>query len=123
MAGGQSEFTVRSNGTSLVIHIPKKYWGLQNGQKYRMVVWPASAPENFLPYSCNTSIGPRAKDRCYIVVPSVFGFSVGDRIIVWVGDLEDWGNEALPHGRGRTQEEREADLERAEGLLFGHSGE
>lgn len=117
MAGGRCTATVKTNGRSTVAYVPRKYWGLEGGKTYRLIVSPAGAPSNFIPFSTNVKIHPQGKASCLVVIPSSFGFKVGDEINIWVGDMEDYFEESLPHERGRNQKERQKDLERAEYLF------
>ena len=108
---------MRATSRGKRVYVPWRYWGLEEGETYRMAVIPASPPPNYLPYSCDVTIRLNG-DTCALTVPATFrDIRKGDEVVVWVGRPEDYYDESLPYGRGRNQAERQEDLERAERFL------
>lgn len=116
MAGSCDAF-VREAGHSCVLYVPYKYWGLQIGRTYRVVLKIPGTISEQLPYSYDTKpykVGASAR----ISIPkSITHIKKGDLVNIWVGEPQEYNKGGHPVGRGNSQAERAKYLEEQIDLL------
>ena len=109
---GSCDAYVRCTGSTTVLYIPYKFWGLKLGETYRVIMTLSKLPPTQIPYSFDVKlckVGASAR----ITIPRCISFiDVGDKVHIWVGRPEDFDNEmGWAVGRGVSKEERTKYLE------------
>lgn len=118
MAGSLEAFVRDANSTA-VLNIPYRFWGLEPGAVYRMILVPCDRPGTQIPYSFDVEIRRMNASTARVTIPRcVTGIKIGDRVQVWIGRQEDFDNEmGWAFGRGITKEERTKYLEEQTDIL------
>lgn len=108
---------VRNSGNVAVINIPYKFWGLECGETYRVILTFSNRPQTQIPYSFDVQLR-KSGDYGRISIPKCVPAKVGDRIQIWVGREEDFNNErGWAYGRGNSEEERTKYIEEQADIL------
>ena len=116
MAGSCIAF-VRCMAGTAAVSIPYKFWGLEPGGTYRMVLTFLERPRTQIPYSFDVRLR-RSGNNVRASIPKCVPAEIGDQVRIWVGREEDFDKETgWAFGRGNSKEERTQYLEEQADIL------
>ena len=108
---------VRSMSNMAAVTIPCRFWGLEVGRTYRVILTFPDLPRTQIPYSFDAKV-QKTGSNARIRIPKCIPAEIGDRVRIWVGREEDFDNErGWAYGRGNTKEERAKYLEEQADIL------
>ena len=116
MAGCCTAFVRKIGANSRSVNIPFKFWGLEIGSTYRVVLRPLDAPSNYLPFCFDATLH-QVGSSARITIPKGVTVEVGDSVSIWVGKPDEYGSGGDANGRGYSQAERTKYLEEQADIL------
>ena len=117
MAGSCDAF-VRRTGNTAVLYIPYKFWGLEIGEKYRVILTFSKHSPTQIPYSFDVRLCKVGASARVTIPKCISDVDFGDKVHIWVGRPDDFNNSAgWAVGRGVSKEERTKYLEEQTDIL------